>query len=438
TTGSASRCPGSTTASGRPLSRMISSMSTRGSPSGAMDSAIAQSESPCPIVTYSNVVAGSTEPASAAAPPEPSTATSAHTTSGSAASAVNTTRPRRVRRRRVAGACASLGRVRAGVLNRLDTIAALISHLLDESHPALGREGRMRSSVPNISSNVRTYKQPVDRDHGANSATHSNECLPPRHQPDKVSNGRRQSIRHPRHPGVRPQRGAETLSTDIDGVRESGRERRRKSLSAKQVAILEVIQRSVAGRGYPPSMREIGDAVGLSSLSSVTHQLNQLELAGYLRRDPNRPRALEVLIELPGTGDRGPSAGEPIPVGDAAMVPLVGRIAAGIPITAEHTIDEVLPPPRQLVGKGELFILKVVGDSMIDAAICDGDWVVVRSQRTAENGEIVAAVLDGEARVKVFRQRDGHTWLLPRNPAFEPILGDHAEVLGKVVAVLRA
>ena len=228
------------------------------------------------------------------------------------------------------------------------------------------------------------------------------------------------------------------MSTDIDDVREAGNRRRRKSLSAKQVAILEVIQHSVSSRGYPPSMREIGDAVGLSSLSSVTHQLNQLELAGYLRRDPNRPRALEVLIELPGTRDRAPSAGEPIPVGDAAMVPLVGRIAAGIPITAEQQIDEVFPLPRQLVGKGELFILKVVGESMIDAAICDGDWVVVRSQRTAENGEIVAAMLDGEATVKVFRQRDGHTWLLPRNSAFEPIVGDQAEVLGKVVAVLRA
>ncbi|GAA1945813.1 transcriptional repressor LexA [Agromyces allii] len=229
------------------------------------------------------------------------------------------------------------------------------------------------------------------------------------------------------------------MSTELDDLRESGRSRRRKSLSAKQISILEVIQRSVAGRGYPPSMREIGDAVGLSSLSSVTHQLNQLELAGYLRRDPNRPRALEVLIELPGVESRTSSSSDSSPVvGDAAMVPLVGRIAAGVPITAEQQIDEVFPLPRQLVGKGELFMLKVVGDSMIDAAICDGDWVVVRSQRTAENGEIVAAMLDGEATVKVFRQRDGHTWLLPRNSAFEPILGDAAEVLGKIVAVLRA
>ncbi|MFC4223245.1 transcriptional repressor LexA [Lysinibacter cavernae] len=228
--------------------------------------------------------------------------------------------------------------------------------------------------------------------------------------------------------------------------------RRRKSLSDKQIAILEVIQQSVSRQGYPPSMREIGDAVGLKSLSSVTHQLNQLELSGYLRRDPNRPRALEILIELPSPTPAGNPAigddGDVTPhqsghsgsniIGDAAMVPLVGRIAAGIPITADQMIDEVVPLPRQLVGKGELFMLKVVGESMIDAAICDGDFVVVRQQQTAENGDIVAAMLDDEATVKVFRQRDGHTWLLPRNTAFEPILGDYAQVLGKVVAVLRS
>jgi repressor LexA len=222
--------------------------------------------------------------------------------------------------------------------------------------------------------------------------------------------------------------------SDIEQTEERPATRRRKSLSEKQLAILEVIQHSVSRRGYPPSMREIGDAVGLASLSSVTHQLNQLELAGYLRRDPNRPRALEVLIDIPVADDPNAST----PVGDAAMVPLVGRIAAGVPITAEQQVEEIFPLPRQLVGKGELFMLKVSGDSMIDAAICDGDWVVVRSQHTAENGEIVAAMLDGEATVKVFRQRDGHTWLLPRNTAFEPILGDQAEVLGKVVAVLRS
>jgi repressor LexA len=217
------------------------------------------------------------------------------------------------------------------------------------------------------------------------------------------------------------------------GMARSGT-RRRRSLSEKQLAILEVIQRSVSTRGYPPSMREIGDAVGLASLSSVTHQLNQLQLSGYLRRDPNRTRALEVLIEVP-TGEESESS---VPVGDAAMVPLVGRIAAGIPITAEQQVEEVFPLPRQLVGKGDLFMLKVVGESMIDAAICDGDWVVVRQQQNAENGEIVAAMLEEEATVKVFQRRDGHTWLLPRNTNFAPIVGDQAVILGKVVAVLRS
>jgi repressor LexA len=236
---------------------------------------------------------------------------------------------------------------------------------------------------------------------------------------------------------------SDIVTQETSGHRDKGGTRRRKSLSEKQLAILDVIQRSVSQRGYPPSMREIGDAVGLSSLSSVTHQLNQLELSGYLRRDPNRPRALEVLIEIPRSPDDVAAGGAEsyqsgVQVGDAAMVPLVGRIAAGVPITADQQIDEIFPLPRQLVGKGELFMLKVVGESMIDAAICDGDWVVVRQQKTAENGEIVAAMLDGEATVKVFRQRDGHTWLLPRNSNFEPIVGDHAEILGKIVAVLRS
>jgi repressor LexA len=212
-----------------------------------------------------------------------------------------------------------------------------------------------------------------------------------------------------------------------------------KPLTAKQTLILSAIRDSIASRGYPPSMREIGDAVGLASLSSVTHQLNQLELAGAIRRDPNRPRAMEVLLE-----DVDKVEAEPRILrfddddNTTAHVPLVGRIAAGIPITAEQQVEDVMPLPRTLVGKGELFMLKVVGESMIDAAICDGDWVVVRQQGTAENGEIVAAMLDEEATVKVFRQRDGHTWLLPRNSNFEPIVGDHAQILGKVVAVLRS
>ncbi len=213
--------------------------------------------------------------------------------------------------------------------------------------------------------------------------------------------------------------------------------RRRKSLSDKQMAILEVIQQSISRYGYPPSMREIGDAVGLKSLSSVTHQLNQLELSGYLRRDAGKTRALEVLIDIPSAPTESPADVAPA-MGDAALVPLVGQIAAGVPITAEQQVEEIFPLPRRLVGKGDLFMLRVQGESMIDAAICNGDWVVVRSQSDAENGDIVAAMLDGEATVKTFRQRDGHTWLLPRNSAFEPILGDEAVVLGKVVAVLRA
>ncbi|MCZ2403717.1 transcriptional repressor LexA [Paenarthrobacter sp. Z7-10] len=227
-----------------------------------------------------------------------------------------------------------------------------------------------------------------------------------------------------------------------------------KGLSVRQKKILECIQRSIRVNGYPPSMREIGDVVGLASLSSVTHQLSQLEKLGYLRRDPKRPRAMEVLIPL--TLDDGETAIEGVPrltelrganglsmaelssSSDTAMVPLVGRIAAGGPILADQVVEDIMPLPRQLVGHGELFMLKVSGDSMVDAAICDGDWVVVRRQNQAINGEIVAALLDDEATVKTFRQRDGHTWLLPQNTRYEPILGDHATIMGKVVSVLRS
>jgi repressor LexA len=126
---------------------------------------------------------------------------------------------------------------------------------------------------------------------------------------------------------------------------------------------------------------------------------------------------------------------EPLP--EAAYVPLVGQIAAGGPILAEQHVEAVFPLPRDLVGSGDLFMLKVVGDSMVDAAICDGDWVVVRQQSTAENGDIVAALLDDEATVKTFKRRDGHVWLMPHNPAYAPILGDHATIMGRVVTVLR-
>lgn len=208
-------------------------------------------------------------------------------------------------------------------------------------------------------------------------------------------------------------------------------------LTPQQEKIQAFIEYSLDSRGVPPSMREICDNTGLSSTSSVSHQLSQLERAGYIKRHANTARTLEVLIRL--TPEADSTVTPMVSVSDNIVsVPLVGRIAAGIPITAEQHVEDVVGLPRQLVGNGNLFMLKVVGDSMIDAAICDGDWVVVREQATADNGDIVAAMLDEEATVKVFKQRDGHTWLLPQNSAYEPILGDHATVMGKVVTVLRS
>ncbi len=246
-------------------------------------------------------------------------------------------------------------------------------------------------------------------------------------------------------------------STDLDG------------LTPRQRLVLDAIRDAVQTRGYPPSMREIGELVGLTSPSSVAHQLSTLERKGYLRRDPNRPRAIEVVHPDDGRRARTPAtvpdagtaprpeedaarpsrrrepaatfrprdSDEELRVPEASMVPLVGRIAAGGPLLAEQVVEDVFPLPRQVVGDGTLFLLQVVGDSMIDAAICDGDWVVVRQQPVAENGEIVAAMIDGEATVKTYRRRDGHVWLMPHNPAYTPIPGDEATLLGKVTAVLR-
>ena len=219
-------------------------------------------------------------------------------------------------------------------------------------------------------------------------------------------------------------------------------------LTWRQRKVLQVIRESVQKRGYPPSMREIGEAVGLTSTSSVSYQLSTLQKKGYLHRDVGRPRTVEV--RLPGhpavrpepgheEAETGDIPGIDIPSQEAIYVPLVGRIAAGGPILAEQSVEDVFPLPRQLVGEGTLFLLKVAGDSMMNAAITDGDWVVVRQQQDAENGEIVAAMLDGqpEATVKTFKQSDGHIWLIPHNPAYTPILGDEATILGRVVAVLR-
>jgi repressor LexA len=204
-------------------------------------------------------------------------------------------------------------------------------------------------------------------------------------------------------------------------------------LTMRQHKILQVIRDSVERRGYPPSVREIGDAAGLKSPSSVAHQLKVLEKRGLLRRDPNRPRA----VDIRPLEDSMPDTEATHPLPSPTYVPVVGRIAAGGPILAEQAIEDVFPLPKDLVGEGTLFLLTVVGDSMIDAAITDGDWVVVRQQPVAENGDIVAAMIDGEATVKTFKRKDGHVWLMPHNPAYEPIPGDDAVVLGRVVTLLR-
>ena len=220
------------------------------------------------------------------------------------------------------------------------------------------------------------------------------------------------------------------------------------TLSDRQRRILEVIRDAIVLRGYPPSIREIGDACGLHSTSSVAYQLKQLEEKGFLKRDPNKPRAVDIR-HLNENG-MGPEA--PMPTGQAAVsakagapddavgttyVPVVGQIAAGTPILAEQNIDEYYPMPAHLVGDGELYMLRVVGESMRDAGILPGDWVVVRSQKVAENGDFVAALLDGEATVKEFHKDSSGVWLMPHNDAFSPIPGDDAEIMGKVVSVMR-
>lgn len=215
-------------------------------------------------------------------------------------------------------------------------------------------------------------------------------------------------------------------------------------LTPRQRSIMQVVEGSIRHYGYAPTLREIGEAVGLASTSSVAHQLSRLEKKGYLSRGAGRPRTAVVLpltdpaIERGAGHANGDTAAQKI-----ARVPLIGRIAAGRPILAGESIEDVIPLPRQLVGGGELIMLNVVGDSMINAAIADGDWVVVRRESDVENGDIVAAMIesetsaDGEATVKTFKRDGGHAWLIPHNPAYVPILGDDAKILGKVVAVLR-
>lgn len=212
-------------------------------------------------------------------------------------------------------------------------------------------------------------------------------------------------------------------------------------LTPRQRRILELIRDAVARQGYPPSIREIADGAGLASSSSAAHQLKVLQTKGFLRRDPHRPRALEVhlpeSLALPEPAPRPVEPDLPVPSAPSVEVPILGRIAAGGPILAEQAVEDVFALPRQLVGEGTLFLLEVKGDSMVDAAICDGDYVVVRQQPDAVNGDIVAALLEDEATVKTFKRTPGQVWLLPHNPAYEPIDGNSASILGKVVAVLR-
>lgn len=218
-------------------------------------------------------------------------------------------------------------------------------------------------------------------------------------------------------------------------------------LTMRQRRVLQVIQDYVARHGYPPSIRQVGELAGLASPSSVQYQMRALEAKGFIRRDPHLPRAMEVRV--PDTEDPGARANQLASVSElvpeasydasatSVQVPVLGRIAAGGPILAEQHVEDVFALPKQLVGEGNHFMLEVHGDSMVDAAICDGDWVVVRQQPTAINGDIVAALLDNEATVKTFKKVSNQVWLLPHNPSYDPIDGNHAVIMGKVVAVMR-
>ena len=243
-------------------------------------------------------------------------------------------------------------------------------------------------------------------------------------------------------PKARGSRGSRTVKMLPNGKPDPA------SLSDRQRRILEVIRDAVVLRGYPPSIREIGDAAGLQSTSSVAYQLKELEKKGFLRRDPNKPRAVDVR-HLPDTDTRskvGPksktkSGAHSSPNAELAsptsFIPVVGKIAAGNPILAEQNIEEYYRLPADIVGDGELYMLEVIGESMKDAGILNGDWVVVRSQPVAEQGEFVAAMIDGEATVKEFHKDASGIWLLPHNDSFTPIPAENAEIMGKVVSVMR-
>ncbi len=203
------------------------------------------------------------------------------------------------------------------------------------------------------------------------------------------------------------------------------------TLPLRQQLILVAIRDWSVRHGYSPSSRQIGDAVGLRSSSSVSKHLAALEEKGFLRRGASMSRPIDVRVFLKDPTTRRSTE-------DSVSVPVVGHIAAGSPIAAEEHVDDVLTLPRGITGRGNVFGLRVRGDSMIDAAICDGDIVVVRQQSEAHSGQIVAAMIDDEATVKVYRRRNGHVFLEPRNPAYAAIDGDKAVVLGVVASVLRS
>jgi repressor LexA len=211
-------------------------------------------------------------------------------------------------------------------------------------------------------------------------------------------------------------------------------------LSKRQAEIFDFVVKYAEKHGYPPTVREIGEAVGLASPSTVHAHLANLERAGLLRRDPTKPRALEVV----GRGRR-PAAGAPVaaPVAEPHRLPLVGEIAAGGPLLAEENVEEYLAVPEPLSRGGEEFLLRVKGDSMIEAGILEGDYVVVRRQQTARDGEIVVALAGDdeateEATVKRFFREDGRVRLQPENSALDPLFPDHVQILGKVIGVFRS
>jgi len=207
-------------------------------------------------------------------------------------------------------------------------------------------------------------------------------------------------------------------------------------LTDRQRAILQFVAETVSERGYPPAVREIGEALGLASSSTVHSHLHALQRKGYIRIDPTKPRAIELLYDAETELPRERSA--------ARSVPLLGRIAAGAPILAEENVDEIYPMPAELVGDGNVFMLEVRGDSMIEAGILDGDFVIVRQQPTAHSGEIVAAMMpseygeSSEATVKTIRHRGSAVILEPANPGMKPFEAPPGtEIIGKVVAVFR-